>query len=101
MGRCRPFLPRFHRRVPGTKTLVADEMARADGQELLRLDRAGHDRDGDQRPDHRRRHAPLVVQGLPTGLPAAATGLATPRAQALVAGWKAALRHLRRGLGWR
>ena len=41
----------------GSKALVADEMARADRQELLRRHRAGHDRDGGQRPDHRRRDA--------------------------------------------
>jgi hypothetical protein len=42
----------------GSKTLVADEMhTHAHRPELLRPHRAGHDRDGDQRPDHGRRHA--------------------------------------------
>ena len=62
---------------------------RAHRPQLLRRHRAGHHRDGRQRPDHRRRHA-AGGAGL-LGRRRLATGSATPqRAQALVAGWKRA-----------
>ena len=81
----------------GSKALVADEMARAHRHELLRRHRAGHDRDGGQRPDHRRRHA-AGGAGL-LGRRRLATGSAMPqRAQALVAGWKRACEAC--GVAW-
>ena len=55
--RRRPVLPRQHRRVPGLQGAGRRRDGRAHRPELLRRHRPGHDRDGDQRPDHRRRHA--------------------------------------------
>mmetsp|Transcript_30657 Transcript_30657/g.72028 ORF Transcript_30657/g.72028 Transcript_30657/m.72028 type:complete len:270 (+) Transcript_30657:994-1803(+) len=43
--------------MPGHQDPGGRRDGQADGQELLRRHRAGHDRDGGQRPDHRRRHA--------------------------------------------
>ena len=75
--------------MPGLEGAGRRRDGRAHRQELLRRHRPGHDRDGDQRPDHRRRHA-AGRAGL-LGRRRLATGSATrERAQALVDGWKRA-----------
>ena len=55
--RRRPVLPGEHRRMPRLEGDGRRRDADPDRQEPLRRDRPGHDRDGGQRPDHRRRDA--------------------------------------------
>ena len=69
-------------------------------QEPLRRHRPGHDRDGGQRPDHRRRDAARRA-GLLGRRRLRLVRRRRARRQALVAGWKRACEHLQRGLGRR